>query len=258
MKIFNLNISIKLDNIDAVIPLISEQDADIVTLQEVTQGMDETVHERFKKREAIDAALGDRYPHRAFGALYSSYAQQKRDFGGLLEQGNYVLSKFPIMYADNRFFHRSFEHIDDWSAWRETDHARAVQVIDIMTPHGLLKVLNVHGIWTANKVGDERTQRECEFIADAAGAGTTPTIIIGDFNLLPDSPSLAVLNAKWKNLNSAFGITTTRPRFEDALESGETMVDYAFVNEYFKVSSYAVIETDLSDHLPLVLEGDID
>lgn len=258
MKLLNLNVSIKLDNIEQVIALLAEQDADIVTLQEVTQAKDEDVFARFRKREALDAALGGRYPYRAFGPLYSSYAQPKRDFGGLVEQGNYILSRYPIREEENRFYHRSFEHIEDWSAWRATDHARAVQVAVIDTPDGPLQVLNVHGIWTADKEGDERTLHECEFISNAAHERDMATVIIGDFNLLPTSASLAVLNEQWRNLNSVFNIETTRPTFEDTLESGNTMVDYAFVNDKVAVHAFAPLTTDISDHLPLLLEADID
>lgn len=253
MKLVNFNISIKIHNSAEVVELLRSEDADIVTLQEVVTGKEEAVKGEFESKEAIDAALGDLYPYRSFCPLFSTNIQPNRDFGGLVEQGNYVLSKYPIAHSENIFFHREFEHINDWSNWENTDHGRAVQVVDIAAGKGI-RILNVHGIWTADKRGDERTEKECEFIAGLAAKESKPTIIIGDLNLLPDATSLQVLNQKFRNLNTTFGVTCTRPTFKDHLEEGDTMVDYAFVNDQVEAKGLRTITTQISDHLPLVLE----
>ena len=254
MKLINWNISIKLTNSGAVGSYLLEQDADIITLQEVVTAKDASVQDAFKSKEHLDALFSESHPYSFFGPLWSSYAQPKRDFGGLVEQGNYTLSKYPIIEARNEFFHRDFEHIEDWSTFKTQDHPRAVEVVEIDTGTKRIQLLNIHGIWTEDKQGDERTERECAFLVEVAGRKSLETIIIGDFNLVPESPSIKILEKAFRNLNTEFHITSTRPAFDDGLDKGDMMVDYAFVNESVVVEQFTTLPTTISDHLPLVLE----
>lgn len=50
---------------------------------------------------------------------------------------------------------------------------------------------------------------------------------------------------------------TTRPDFNDTLETGNSIVDYVFVNDQIKVKDFKVIQTNISDHFPLLLEFEL-
>jgi endonuclease/exonuclease/phosphatase family metal-dependent hydrolase len=132
-----------------------------------------------------------------------------------------------------------------------------VQVAELEINGKRLQVLNLHGIWNESRMGDERTMAQCRYLLEAAKRKNLPTIIAGDFNLLPESHSLKILNDNFKNLITEFKIVSTRPDFSDEIDRGEEVVDYVFVNDQIQVKDFSVIQTDVSDHLPLILEFEI-
>lgn len=266
MRLISLNIGIKLDNAASVVEFLQEHDADIIALQEVASHTNPAVTSQYKSRLSLERALNTTYTHIFFAPLWSSDGFRFRDlptkpdrlFGGIVEQGCMILSKSAIAHGTNEFFYRNYEYIADWSDWYTNDHGRAVQLAHIDTPAGRLQVLNLHGIWTRDKQGDERTIKECEFIVKAAlRYPELPTLIVGDFNLLPDSPSIAVISKHFRNLIDEFTIASTRPDIVDETDRGQEVVDYIFVNNKVKVTNFQVIPTGISDHLPLQLDFEI-
>lgn len=167
------------------------------------------------------------------------------------------MSKFPITSATNEFYYKHYEYMLDWSNWKQEDHGRAVQVVELSVQGQPLQILNVHGIWSKTRQGDERTLAQCKYIALAAQRRNIPTIIAGDFNLAPDSESIQYMNKQFRNLVTEHNVTSTRPDFKDEIDSGKNVVDYIFVNDKIEVSHFEVIDTDISDHLPLLLEFEL-
>lgn len=75
--------------------------------------------------------------------------------------------------------------------------------------------------------------------------------------MLPISKSIAIMNQNFHNLIEEYKIESTRPEFENGLNKGHHVCDYIFVSDEIKVKSFEVLNTDVSDHLPLVLDFDI-
>lgn len=262
MKLVNINIGIKIDNTDKISDFLVAQKADIITLQEVLRHLDDSVFEQFKSQEGIKKTIGENYPYKFFGPLWVTHLHKTsekihRDFGGQVEQGNEILSKFPIVSATNEFFYKDFGYFLDVTNWRKEDHGRAITITELDVNGKRLQILNLHGIWTQDKLGDERTIEECKYVIEAAKRNDIPTIIVGDFNLLPESESITLLNGEFINLIDKYKITSTRPHVVDETDKGNVVVDYIFVNEKIKVNDFKVIDTDISDHLPLVLDFEI-
>jgi endonuclease/exonuclease/phosphatase family metal-dependent hydrolase len=99
--------------------------------------------------------------------------------------------------------------------------------------------------------------RQCEYLVAAVARRDMPTIICGDFNLTPDCASIQYLDKHFRNLTTEFSIQSTRPDFKDAIDTGNEIVDYIFVDKRISVNDFSVIETDVSDHFPLILDFDI-
>ena len=59
------------------------------------------------------------------------------------------------------------------------------------------------------------------------------------------------------NLIDEYNIKTTRPTFNDGLDKGDLVCDYIFVNNKIKVNDFKVLDNNVSDHLPLLLDFDI-
>lgn len=112
---------------------------------------------------------------------------------------------------------------------------------------------NLHGHWTHdgkkdNPVRLEQSRKILDFLKNVNGA----KIICGDFNLLPDTQSIKMLeNSGLRNLVKEFNITSTR----SPLYKGSTpFADYCFVSPDVKVKDFQVLQDVVSDHSPLYLK----
>lgn len=84
-------------------------------------------------------------------------------------------------------------------------------------------------------------------------------IIGGDFNLLPNTKSLEMFEQKgYINLIKQFGIKSTRNEvvWRRFPKSMQYFSDYVFVTSDVKVRSFEVPYSEISDHLPLILNID--
>lgn len=166
-----------------------------------------------------------------------------------------LTSFFPIIKGQNVFVQNSFTYVTDWSKWPEEDY-RAVQVADFQLKNTKLRVLNYHGIWSKDKQGTSRTIEACKKINELANDINYPSIICGDFNLFPDTSSMKAFN-NHTNLLNKYDIQTTRPESNELNKKHRNVVDYILVSDSVKIQNFQVINTDISDHLPLVLEFEI-
>lgn len=99
-----------------------------------------------------------------------------------------------------------------------------------------------------------QSQKVIDFLAGEEGE----KILGGDFNLMPDTESIRMIErAGMRNLITEYGITTTR----NALSYGQYpegdrqyFADYAFVSGTVSVQKFMVPQIEISDHLPLILE----
>ena len=196
MKLFNLNVGIKLDNNKEVVDLILKDNYDIVTLQESMRKLDEGVFSQYDSCDFIRKHTS--FKNNFFGAVWVARVHKKnnkihRDFGGYVEQGNQLLSNYPIIKSSNVFYYKEYSNYEDSTNFRKEDHPRAFIecVLDINGKE--LQVINVHGLWTSDKMGNDRTQSQIDAILNRARKDI-PCIIVGDFNLLPTSKYIKILS----------------------------------------------------------------
>lgn len=259
MKLLDLNIGIKLDNNKEVLAFIKSEDADICTFQEAMNGTQDSCFDMFTSANKIIDIKN--YPYNAFAPLFIAKGITKdgnmvRVFGGKAEQGCLLVSKYNIKDHKNQFYYNEYRYEYDATHFREEDWCRSIQnaIIDIDGKE--LQIINVHGIWNKDKVGDDRTIEQSRFILNNIREDI-PVIVVGDFNLLPDTESIKILNDKLINLIEEYNIKSTRPTFNDGLDVGNLVCDYVFVNDKVKVNDFKVINSNISDHLPIIMDFDI-
>ncbi|MFA5945518.1 MAG: endonuclease/exonuclease/phosphatase family protein [Patescibacteria group bacterium] len=113
-------------------------------------------------------------------------------------------------------------------------------------------VCNFHGIWTGQGKGDApdrilQSTNIRKFLDQIKG----PKILAGDFNLLPGTDSLKIIEEGMVNLITKYGITDTR----GALYTKPLrFADYMLVSPDVTVKSFAVPKVAISDHLPMIVE----
>lgn len=259
MKLLDLNIGIKLNNNDEVIKLINTLNPDLCAFQEAMNGTEDSCFDMFKSMNKIIELKN--YPYNAFAPLFIANGITKngsmvRDFGGQAEQGSLLISKYIIKEHKNQFYYNEYRYEYDATKFREEDWCRSIQNAIIEIDGKELQIINVHGIWNKDKLGDERTVMQSEFILNNI-RNDIPVIVVGDFNLLPGTDSIKLLNNKLNNLMDKYDIKSTRPTFDGGLDVGNLVCDYVFVNDKVIVNDFKVINSDISDHLPIILDFDI-
>ena len=84
-----------------------------------------------------------------------------------------------------------------------------------------------------------------------------PAIVVGDFNLLPETESIGLLNKELINLIDKYKIKSTRPHFDAGLDKGNLVCDYIFINDLVTINNFQILESNVSDHLPLLIDFEI-
>ena len=166
------------------------------------------------------------------------------------------MSDYSIIESCNIFYYKDFSNYTDTTDFRNEDHPRAFINLVLDINGKKLQIINVHGIWSKDKLGDKRTIAQSEEILSHVRYDI-PSIIVGDFNLLPNTESIQKINKKMINLIEKYEIKSTRPIFDDGLDKGDLVCDYIFVNNKVKINSFKVLNNNVSDHFPLILDFDI-
>lgn len=129
---------------------------------------------------------------------------------------------------------------------------RNLQYVQIARGSRRFLVANLHGLWNGQGKTDtqERIAQSLKVRGFLDGVDY-PKILCGDFNLLPGTKSLALLEYGMTNLISRYGITSTRT---SCYPETERYADYVLVSPEVKVKSFKVLPDEVSDHSPLELE----
>jgi exonuclease III len=128
-----------------------------------------------------------------------------------------------------------------------------LQWIDLEINDETLTVANLHGLWQKETKKMDTPERfiQSKKIKDFLAAKNSKQIICGDFNLLPDGKSIAILEQGMTNLIKEYNIQSTRSKF---YENGQRFADYILVSPDIKIVDFKVFQDDVSDHLPLMLD----
>lgn len=134
----------------------------------------------------------------------------------------------------------------------EGNHPRNMQWVKISTGNGAYTIMNVHGLWNGKGKTDSperitQSNRIKEFVRSVDG----PKILCGDFNLRPDTESIKILGEGMRDLIKEHGIKSTRTSFYN---KPEKYADYVFVSSEINVEKFEVMDDEVSDHAPLLLE----
>jgi exonuclease III len=133
------------------------------------------------------------------------------------------------------------------------NHARNIQYVTCKTPQGLRTVVNFHGLWNGKGKGDSDDRLlQSDKIINFLRTLKNPYVLMGDFNLSPDTESLKKFeDFGLRNLIKEYGITSTRTTH---YTKPEKFADYTFVSSGIDVKDFKVLPDEVSDHSPLYLE----
>lgn len=133
------------------------------------------------------------------------------------------------------------------------NHARNIHYVTVQTEVGRRTIMNFHGLWNGKGKGDgEDRLAQSRRIVSFLETIQDPYVLCGDFNLLPETESLKMLERLGlRNLVREYGITSTRSSF---YTKDVKFADYVLTSPGVVVRDFTVLPDEISDHLPLVVD----
>lgn len=248
LKTICLNLWIGGILLDKIISFLQNENADFLLLQEVYHGQDPQLDRQFRSLSILLEQLN--YPYFHFAPAFL-----EAESGQLIEQGNAILSKYPleeaaVIFYDEPFGVRSNQYEYFHLTPRNLQHVMA----DVKGKK--LHLLNTQGIWGLDGGDSERRLNMSQKIV-AEVEGRQPLILAGDFNLRPETKTIANIEKQLTNvfkdeLKTSFNIK--RKDLKNYPGYAEAVVDMFFVSAGVAVVKKSCPAVDISDHLPLVVE----
>lgn len=169
------------------------------------------------------------------------------------------------------FAKRSLEIVDegDYFTYRrrfapilldEKDQPNNVQYVEIALGTKRLQVYNFHGAWfPGDKLDTPERIEQSEVLLGFMSQKFGAKVLCGDFNLMPETESIKLIEKKFNNLIKDFKIRTTRSNLNPyrGTEFEQAFADYVFVSSDLNVIDFNVPEASISDHLPMILEFEV-
>lgn len=113
-------------------------------------------------------------------------------------------------------------------------------------------ISNTHGIWQgASKEDTPERLEQSRSMVNVLSGFSKRKVLCGDFNLLPNTESIKTIENYMKNLIRENGITNTRSTY---YKYPDRFADYIFVSPTLKIDRFSVLQDEISDHLPLLLD----
>lgn len=242
---------------------------DVFCFQEVfhtSSGVIETHGARANLYHEISLALPD------FQGYFAP-SQDNIDFAGPVDfelslgKATFIKKSFPVKSWGDFFVYREGNAPNDIMSWQDLmkkpsksayeDLPRNVLYVRTRAVGKPLTICNFHGIaFPGSKLDTQSRLKQSNTIEKFLEGERGRKILCGDFNLLPDTKSLAILENRMVNLVKKFGIARTRSRLSPyyGKENEQKFADYLLVSPDIKICNFEVPDVAVSDHLPLVLE----
>ncbi len=138
----------------------------------------------------------------------------------------------------------------------DKDHHRKIQWIEMKIQGKMVLIVNAHLTHRpAGKQDSEKRLKQSKIIIDFLAMFDCPKILVGDFNLLPDTESVQMIERSgMRNLVKEYGVTSTRT---ELYTKPLRFADYVFISPGIKVNTFEVLPDIVADHSPLMLDFDI-
>jgi endonuclease/exonuclease/phosphatase family metal-dependent hydrolase len=165
----------------------------------------------------------------------------------------FISNKIELLEHGDIFIHR---HKDAMSNMDGTLLGRNLQYFKVAgeKPYTLM---NFHGLWTGTgKQDTEERIIQSNRITEFAKSIHGEFVLAGDFNLMPDTESIRILERMGlRNLIKDYGITNTRTSYYK--KTSDKFADYVFVTGDIRVQDFQIMPEEVSDHAAMYLEFEL-
>jgi len=132
------------------------------------------------------------------------------------------------------------------------NHNRNLQWLECEFNNRIYSILNVHGLWNGQGKKDTPERiAQSQRIRHFMDTLKTAKILCGDFNLRPETKSMAILEEGMNNLITLNSITSTRTHY---YTKPEKFADYILTSPEISINKFSIMPDEVSDHCPLFLD----
>lgn len=196
--------------------------------------------------------------------LFKSLLVILKDFRGVYDEGVFF-KRINAMCGQAVFINKKIEIKSNGkvSIYRQSSRDLGfMQFAEIGAGEKTLWLGSLHGkTLPGNKLDTPIRLKQSEKIINFFANKSSPKIIGGDFNLMPDTKSIELIEkAGYRNLIRDFNIQETRNRLsweQFPEEQKQHFADYVFVSEDVKVNTFEAPPVEVSDHLPQILDFEV-
>lgn len=220
---FNIHHATDIDNndsLDKILSLLRSINPDLICLQEVDKIRPQT--------NRINQAL---YLAKNLGFRYVYEPVRKYPEGSY---GNAILSRYAILNSKNIIL-------------TDLSDVRCCLKADIRAHNNIITVFNTH-LGLSQPV---RHKDLAEIILPELLSHNNPTILAGDFNAPTNRTEIKMLESL---LTDTFTKNSGLIDHSFPANNPTARIDYIFINKQFSPLNYYIVDSDVSDHLPVVSE----
>ena len=228
---------------DGLTRYISEGDYDVVCMQEAvwdekqTGFLDLFIDTVDKIKTSANFEFDFRSKNYGIGLLGG---------GVQCERGNVILSKIPFKTTEEKVIFGDYDIATDIFNFRDAIDKHRYTAQKVV---GLV-ILNHHGYWLKDPLGDEVSVRCMRLVADMVRNESMPVVMCGDLNVIPESRAMRELDFL-TDLTSVNDVKTTlmNVRFVK-----DVACDHILVSEGISYKNFRVMDTYASDHKALAVD----
>ena len=215
---------------------LEQNDYDIICMQEVMFSGDTQEHMARTCFDVAQIVAASGMPHYFFSPEFSY-----RIADGTAEVGNLILSKTPFVETRSEF--TSGEFLQNTVLSKEVQDAWNYQIAKL--ENGLV-VVNHHGYWQPDPLGNEDSVKSMQRVADAILdlAEDSPLVMCGDLNIEYNSPAMRPLDFL-TDLTHENQVDNTLSGLK---YDGKVACDHILVNNRVEATDYVVRSEIVSDH----------
>lgn len=222
---------------------LENHDFDVICMQEVFASRSREEHLSRLCFDLSQLQKASRLPHAFFSPNWSFDLA-----GGDCALGNLILSRIPFAETSSEFVNGEYrEHI--------TLGGVPANNLNLQIAHleNGLTVVNHHGFWRPNPIGDEDTVKAFTKVGQLVRQVEGPLVMCGDLNVIHDSPAMRPLDFL-RDLTHEYDAKTTLSGLKF---DGAVACDHILVNDAVVVQDFTVLPDLISDHLALTADVEI-
>jgi len=250
LKLINLNLFEGGLLFERAFDFIDSYRPDLICLQEIFDGQTPNLPSNLRTTQLLHQHFSDY--HLFFSPEFIAIRDE-----GKIPIGNAILSKFPFITQSTIELSQPFgEYLSppadkDWS-----HHPKNMQQVHLVIGGLSLDLFNLHGIWGLG--GDDTPARlkMSQIIIDQI-QDMENVILSGDFNVKPNTQTIANIEQHLTNVFKDELTTTFNMKRKTNPGYATAVVDMVFASPHIQIISKSCPQVDISDHLPLVVEFDL-